>query len=155
MAEERLVRISVTDDGDGWHGQHPDELTRRFAPRLRGRRFLRRRFGLGLALVREIAETHGGLFMLTDAAGRGARPELSHCPTVAVALTGPGSQDVQACHRAAYSPSSARSSSWLPISVIRPSITTAIRSASWAVCSRWAMATTVRSVSSAFIDPSR
>ena len=56
-----------------------------------------------------------------------------------------GPQLVQARHRAAYSPSSRSTSSrWLPSSAIRPSMTTAIRSASWAVWSRWAIATTVR-----------
>lgn len=49
----------------------------------------------------------------------------------------------------------ATSSSWLPSSATRPSMTTAMRSASCAVCRRWAMATTVRPVSRAFIDPSR
>ena len=38
---------------------------------------------------------------------------------------------------------------------MRPSMTTAIRSASWAVWSRWAIATTVRPDSSEFIEPSR
>ena len=39
----------------------------------------------------------------------------------------------QACHRLAYSPPSATSSSWVPSSTIRPSMTTATRSASAAV----------------------
>jgi hypothetical protein len=66
-----------------------------------------------------------------------------------------GSYDVQARQRLAYSPRAATSSSWLPNSAIRPSMTTAIRSASCAVCRRWAMATTVRPSSRAAIDPSR
>lgn len=64
-------------------------------------------------------------------------------------------QLLQVRHRWAYSPSAASSSSWLPNSAIRPSITTAMRSASCAVCRRCAMATTVRSASSAPIEPSR
>lgn len=47
-------------------------------------------------------------------------------------------------HNAAYAPSAATSSSWLPSSLMRPFSTTAMTSASWAVCRRWAMATTVR-----------
>ena len=47
-------------------------------------------------------------------------------------------------HSAAYAPPAATSSSWLPSSVIRPSSTTATRSASWAEKSRCAIATTVR-----------
>ena len=52
-------------------------------------------------------------------------------------------------HSAAYAPPAATSSSWGPSSVIRPSSTTATRSASCAVCSRCAMATTVRPSSTA------
>ena len=40
------------------------------------------------------------------------------------------SYEVQARQRRAYSPSAATSSEWLPSSAIRPSITTAMRSAS-------------------------
>ena len=55
-------------------------------------------------------------------------------------------QEVQARQRAAYSPSCSTSSSWLPSSATRPSMTTAMRSASCAVCRRCAIATTVRPV---------
>ena len=73
---DRLV-LSVTDSGEGVAGLNPAELTRRFA---RGPRAADgpggRRFGLGLALVREIAVTHGGALSIGPAAGGGARAEI-------------------------------------------------------------------------------
>ena len=69
-------------------------------------------------------------------------------------LAGAGSLR-QRCQRAAYGPSAATSSSWVPSSVTRPSSTTATRSASWAVWRRWAMATTVRPARTADSDRSR
>jgi hypothetical protein len=46
------------------------------------------------------------------------------------AVFGARTQLVQACQSLAYSPSRATSSSWVPSSTMRPSMTTAIRSAS-------------------------
>jgi signal transduction histidine kinase len=73
---DRLV-LSVTDSGEGVAGLDPTELTRRFA---RGPRAPNgpggRRFGLGLALVREIAVAHGGSLSLGPAVGGGARAEI-------------------------------------------------------------------------------
>ncbi|MBO0827618.1 MAG: sensor histidine kinase, partial [Streptosporangiales bacterium] len=52
------VLVRVTDDGEGIDPERLDELTRRFA---RGQQSGRgRRFGLGLALVREVVHAHGG-----------------------------------------------------------------------------------------------
>ena len=52
------VLVRVADDGDGIDPERLDELTRRFA---RGQQADRgRRFGLGLALVREVVHAHGG-----------------------------------------------------------------------------------------------
>ena len=58
-------------------------------------------------------------------------------------------------HSAAYGPSAATSSSWVPISLTTPSSTTATRSASCAVCSRCAIATTVRPSTTAASERSR
>jgi hypothetical protein len=92
----------------------------------------------------------------TDMARGGTGPsQKSERTGVSVVAATSGSYDVQARQRLAYSPRAATSSSWLPNSAIRPSMTTAIRSASCAVCRRWAMATTVRPSSRAAIDPSR
>lgn len=72
------VTLSVTDAGEGLGGSDPDELTRRFA---RGPRSADgpggRRFGLGLALVREVATAHGGTLRLGSSASGGVRAEIS------------------------------------------------------------------------------
>jgi len=67
----------VTDSGEGLAGADPDELTRRFA---RGPRSPDgpggRRFGLGLALVREVATAHGGTLRLGPGPAGGVRAEI-------------------------------------------------------------------------------
>lgn len=67
----------------------------------------------------------------------------------------PGSHPCQDRHSAAYAPSASTRASWLPSSLIRPFSTTAITSASCAVCSRWAIATTVRPSSTRASERSR
>jgi two-component system, OmpR family, sensor kinase len=70
-AEEQL-RFSVEDDG---HGFEPDDLSRVFAPFARGRGQLpdeARGLGLGLYLVRRIAQAHGGEAFAHNGAQRGA-----------------------------------------------------------------------------------
>ena len=73
---DRVV-LSVTDTGEGLAGADPDELTRRFA---RGPRSADgpggRRFGLGLALVREVATAHGGTLRLGPGPAGGVRAEI-------------------------------------------------------------------------------
>lgn len=73
---DRMV-LSVTDSGEGLAGADPDALTRRFA---RGPRSADgpggRRFGLGLALVREVATAHGGTLRLGPGPDGGVRAEI-------------------------------------------------------------------------------
>lgn len=80
------IGIAVTDNGEGLGGQQPAELVRRFA---RGAQLAQRsdsdprfgtagrRFGLGLSLVHEIAQAHGGAFALSERPGGGAIARLT------------------------------------------------------------------------------
>lgn len=72
------VLITVTDDGEGLSDDDAERLTERFA---RGRASATRvgggrRFGLGLALVREVATAHGGTFSLAGRPGAGVRATI-------------------------------------------------------------------------------
>ncbi len=67
------VRFAVDDDGEGFA---PEDLTRAFEPFYRGdgaRKGNRPGVGLGLALVRRVAEEHGGRAWAENLAGGGAR----------------------------------------------------------------------------------
>ncbi len=71
-ARGREVRIAVEDHGPGLD---PDERHRVFEPFYRGRTAVANQIqgsGLGLSLVRRIAEAHGGHVELTTEAGRGS-----------------------------------------------------------------------------------
>lgn len=68
--------LHIDDDGPGLHAP---ERERAFEPFFRGDTALRRRVpghGLGLALIRHVAETHGGTAAIVDKATRGARLEI-------------------------------------------------------------------------------
>ncbi len=77
VAADHRVVVSVTDTGEGFGGSDPEELTRRFA---HGPRPAHgpggRRFGLGLALVREVAVAHGGTLRLRPGPSGGVRAEI-------------------------------------------------------------------------------
>jgi two-component system OmpR family sensor kinase len=72
-----LVRISVDDDGQGFEAA---DLPKVFAPFTRGRGAVadeKRGVGLGLYLVRRIAEAHGGAAFAENREGGGARVGLT------------------------------------------------------------------------------
>ncbi len=70
------VRVAVIDNGEGIDPDQVEELTRRFA-RGTGAPGQGRRFGLGLALVREVVDAHGGTLTLTGNPGQGATATIS------------------------------------------------------------------------------
>jgi signal transduction histidine kinase len=74
------VLVAVADDGEGIDPHQARDLARRFA---RGTaRDGGRRFGLGLALVDEVARVHGGRLDVDGAPGHGATFTL-HLPASA------------------------------------------------------------------------
>jgi signal transduction histidine kinase len=78
------VELTVEDDGDGLDPAQADQLLQRFArgPETGGQG---RRFGLGLALVREVLHAHSGSLTIDGCPGEGARftmtlPAAGHSP---------------------------------------------------------------------------
>ncbi len=67
--DSTTVMCSVTDDGHGFDPQDADTMFERFA---RGNHGDARRFGLGLALVREVIQAHHGTIVATAVPGHGA-----------------------------------------------------------------------------------
>jgi two-component system OmpR family sensor kinase len=65
----RRVRLVVSDDGIGLEPAATERIFERFA---RGESGAGRRFGLGLALVREVLDSHHGTITATGEPGRGA-----------------------------------------------------------------------------------
>lgn len=75
-ADERAALLHVDDDGPGIP---VDERERVFEPFFRSAHALRSRapgHGLGLALIRHVAQTHGGAARFVEPAGGGARLEI-------------------------------------------------------------------------------
>jgi signal transduction histidine kinase len=70
------VRLSVADNGEGLDPSRAQELTERFA-RGTDAPGQGRRFGLGLALVREVVEAHGGTLTFAGSPGQGATVTLT------------------------------------------------------------------------------
>lgn len=72
----RSVELFVADDGSGLDPHRAEELMRRFVrgPALSGHS---RRFGIGLALVREVVNAHGGTIRVEGEPGIGARFTLT------------------------------------------------------------------------------
>jgi signal transduction histidine kinase len=68
-ADGGTVRCVVEDDGEGFPPADNEVIFERFA---RGGHGDRRRFGLGLALVREVVEAHGGSVRAAGRQGAGA-----------------------------------------------------------------------------------
>jgi signal transduction histidine kinase len=78
------VELTVEDDGDGLDPAQAEQLLQRFArgPETGGQG---RRFGLGLALVREVLHAHSGSLTIDGCPGEGARftmmlPAAGHSP---------------------------------------------------------------------------
>jgi signal transduction histidine kinase len=69
MAPRHRVRLTVADTGVGFPPDQADRLFERFA---RGSAGAGRRFGIGLALVREVVDSHGGTVTASGVPGEGA-----------------------------------------------------------------------------------
>ncbi|MFF1677667.1 HAMP domain-containing sensor histidine kinase [Streptomyces sp. NPDC058256] len=72
--DSSLAHLSVTDDGPGIPADQREAVKERFA---RGRRPRSHGSGLGLALVQQQAELHGGTLTLGDAVGGGLQATLA------------------------------------------------------------------------------
>jgi signal transduction histidine kinase len=68
-AKGDTVRLSVHDTGVGFEQADAERMFERFA---RGETGRGRRFGIGLALVREVVDSHGGTIVAESAPGEGA-----------------------------------------------------------------------------------
>lgn len=73
-ADDAVV-VTVVDDGEGLDPATAGQLVQRFA-RGAGTAGTGRRFGIGLALVDEVARAHGGSLLVDGEPGRGARVGL-------------------------------------------------------------------------------
>jgi signal transduction histidine kinase len=73
---DHAASISVADDGEGIDPARAAELTERFArgPAAGGHG---RRFGIGLALVREVVHAHGGTLTLDGSPGLGTTASIT------------------------------------------------------------------------------
>ncbi|MFL6071869.1 MAG: sensor histidine kinase [Mycobacteriales bacterium] len=69
LDRRRTVQLTVADSGVGFDQKEADRVFERFA---RGSNGAGRRFGIGLALVREVVEGHGGTITAAGRPGAGA-----------------------------------------------------------------------------------
>ena len=74
--DDGVVRIWVTDTGEGIAPEHQARIFDRFARIDSGRGRAQGGVGLGLAICKAIVEVHGGSIALTSAPGRGARIDI-------------------------------------------------------------------------------
>jgi signal transduction histidine kinase len=87
--EDQMIAFSVEDEGAGIPADYQQAVFDRFESRSRGSRH--RGAGLGLSIVKTLAELHGGTVALTSAPGRGT------CVTVRLPLTqeAPGQVEIE------------------------------------------------------------
>jgi len=69
---ESMIRLTVTDQGDGIAPEHLPRLTERFYRVDAGRSRTIGGTGLGLSIVKHIVERHRGRFDITSAVGKGS-----------------------------------------------------------------------------------
>jgi signal transduction histidine kinase len=87
--EDQMIAFSVEDEGAGIPADYQQAVFDRFESRSRGSRH--RGAGLGLSIVKTLAELHGGTVALTSVPGRGT------CVTVRLPLTqeAPGQVEIE------------------------------------------------------------
>ncbi|WJD94961.1 sensor histidine kinase [Streptomyces antimycoticus] len=88
-----IVSLSVSDTGVGFA---PEEATRMFERFARGAAGRGRRFGLGLALAREVVESHGGRITAAGRPGHGALFTVE-LPAARVGETIPRQRTIASC----------------------------------------------------------
>ncbi len=92
-AERDMVRLTVTDRGEGIPPEHIPRLTERFYRVDSGRSRAMGGTGLGLAIVKHIVERHRGRLDLTSAVGKGTTVTIDLPIYAESELSGPMSQN--------------------------------------------------------------
>lgn len=77
------LRLQVSDDGPGLTAEEQRRVFERFYRGERARQGPQRGSGIGLSLVKHIAQAHGGRAQVRSELGKGATFEISFPPTVA------------------------------------------------------------------------
>jgi two-component system, OmpR family, phosphate regulon sensor histidine kinase PhoR len=94
-AGEAMVRLSVTDEGEGIPAQHLPRLTERFYRVDSGRSRSLGGTGLGLAIVKHIVERHRGRFDIASTVGQGTTVSIL-LPTALAQRTDPPGDVIKA-----------------------------------------------------------